>query len=159
MPKKPSKKNGNGGPKLTLKQQKFLDAYLGDANGNATEAAKMAGYAGNDNTLSTMGAQNLRKRAIREGIRKHLETGKLAMNREERIALLTEFARGNDPYGKLDTIGEATRQGCIKLLSKIGRDYLERHTLEGPDGGPLQVQTEATVVYYPSNGREVKGDE
>ena len=29
---------------LTLKQQKFIAAYLGEANGNATEAARMAGY-------------------------------------------------------------------------------------------------------------------
>jgi phage terminase small subunit len=29
---------------LTLKQEKFIAAYLGEANGNATEAARIAGY-------------------------------------------------------------------------------------------------------------------
>ena len=36
--------DGKEQPKLTLKQQLFVDAYLGAANGNATEAARMAGY-------------------------------------------------------------------------------------------------------------------
>jgi phage terminase small subunit len=31
-------------PKLTTKEQRFISAYLGDANGNATEAARIAGY-------------------------------------------------------------------------------------------------------------------
>jgi phage terminase small subunit len=30
--------------KFTLKEQRFVNAYLGDANGNATEAARIAGY-------------------------------------------------------------------------------------------------------------------
>lgn len=31
--------------RLTPKQRRFADAYLGDAKGNATEAARIAGYA------------------------------------------------------------------------------------------------------------------
>ena len=30
---------------LTYKQRLFVSAYLGEANGNATEAARIAGYA------------------------------------------------------------------------------------------------------------------
>lgn len=30
--------------KLNLQQEKFVSAYIGEANGNATEAARMAGY-------------------------------------------------------------------------------------------------------------------
>ena len=33
------------GKKLTLKQELFIAAYLGEAHGNATEAARIAGYA------------------------------------------------------------------------------------------------------------------
>jgi len=42
---------------LTIKQQKFVDSY----SGNATEAARLAGYAGNDTTLASIGNENLRK--------------------------------------------------------------------------------------------------
>jgi len=47
--------------KLTLKQQLFVEAYLGEAKGNATEAARIAGYKGNEITLAAVGAENLRK--------------------------------------------------------------------------------------------------
>lgn len=36
--------------KLTLKQEAFKDAYLGEARGNATEAYRLAGYAGTGDT-------------------------------------------------------------------------------------------------------------
>lgn len=46
--------------KITPKQQKFIDAYL--ELGNATEAAKRAGYkCRNDGAYNTLGAQNVRK--------------------------------------------------------------------------------------------------
>ena len=34
-----------GSRRLSLKQELFIDAYLGDAKGNASQAARMAGYA------------------------------------------------------------------------------------------------------------------
>jgi phage terminase small subunit len=36
--------DGTAQPKLTLKQEAFIAAYLGAARGNATEAARIAGY-------------------------------------------------------------------------------------------------------------------
>ena len=54
--------------KLTTKQTKFIAAYLGPANGNATEAARQAGYAGTDDTLRSVGAENLTKPVIAEAI-------------------------------------------------------------------------------------------
>jgi phage terminase small subunit len=49
---------------LTEKQRRFVDAYIGDARFNATEAAQIAGYAGDRNTLHAMGSENLRKPTI-----------------------------------------------------------------------------------------------
>lgn len=46
---------------LTLKQRKFVEAYLGKANGNATEAARLAGYKGNDVTLGAVGHETKNK--------------------------------------------------------------------------------------------------
>lgn len=67
------KQNGNGnGHRLTPKQRAFVDAYLGAARMNATEAAAMAGYAGNRATLGSVGSENLSKPAIRAEIERYL---------------------------------------------------------------------------------------
>src|ERR1051325_3279587 len=49
---------------LTDKQRRFVAAYIGPASGNATEAARLAGYKGNDVTLGAVGAENLKKPQI-----------------------------------------------------------------------------------------------
>ena len=41
---------------------------FGEAKGNATKAARFAGYTGNDTTLASVGAENLRKPNIRSEI-------------------------------------------------------------------------------------------
>lgn len=46
--------------KLTLKQTKFIKYYF-ECGGNATEAARKAGYKGNQRTLGVVGGENLRK--------------------------------------------------------------------------------------------------
>lgn len=46
---------------LTHKQNLFCRAYVGEAKGNGTESARIAGYAGTDATLASVAAENLRK--------------------------------------------------------------------------------------------------
>lgn len=58
---------------LTLKQQKFVDAYIGPAAGNATEAARLAGYKGSDTAMRVTGHDNLAKPNIALQITKHRE--------------------------------------------------------------------------------------
>lgn len=52
--------------KLTPKQALFVSEYL--KTGNATQAARKAGYKGNDNTLRSVGTENLSKHAIARAI-------------------------------------------------------------------------------------------
>jgi phage terminase small subunit len=49
---------------LTDKQQRFLAAFLGPAKGNATEAARLAGYKGNRVTLAQIGSKTRRRPLI-----------------------------------------------------------------------------------------------
>lgn len=56
---------------LSEKQRRFIAAYIGEANGNATHAARLAGYKGNDVTLATVGSQNLRNLQIASQIAEH----------------------------------------------------------------------------------------
>lgn len=58
---------------LTEKQQRFLEAYLGPARSNATEAARMAGYKGNRVTLAQIGSKTRRRPLIVAAIEAHLE--------------------------------------------------------------------------------------
>lgn len=59
---------------LTKKQETFVSAYLGEAEGNATEACRIAGYQGDAVTLAAVGYDNLRKPQIAEAIRTQLQT-------------------------------------------------------------------------------------
>lgn len=49
---------------LTVKQERFVAAYVGAANGNATEAARQAGYSGSDGTLGVTGHELLKNPKI-----------------------------------------------------------------------------------------------
>jgi phage terminase small subunit len=54
----------NGNTKLTAKQRLFIEAYIGEANGNATQAARIAGYTGTDNTVAQRGFELVRNSKI-----------------------------------------------------------------------------------------------
>jgi phage terminase small subunit len=51
---------------LTQKQRLFVEAYIGPANGNARTAARMAGYSGDDNALSSRAFELMRNPKIAE---------------------------------------------------------------------------------------------
>lgn len=50
--------------RLTLKMQRFVEFYVGEARFNATKAARLAGYKGNAAVLAAVGYENLRKPQI-----------------------------------------------------------------------------------------------
>ncbi len=69
--------------KLTPKQALFVAEYL--KTGNATEAARKAGYKGNDNTLRVVGQENLLKPAVARAVEEHQK------KRDERLELEEDF--------------------------------------------------------------------
>lgn len=75
---------------LSLKQRKFVDAYLGKANGNGTKAAQLAGYQGSAKSLGAIASQNLAKLGIVAEIQKTLRT---VMTSEAVLQELSEIAR------------------------------------------------------------------
>jgi phage terminase small subunit len=64
--------------RLTLKQEMFICEYL--KTRNATLAAKLAGYNGDDLTLKSIGSENLSKPAIRAEIDKRVQSRILSSN-------------------------------------------------------------------------------
>ena len=78
--------------KLTEKQQRFADEYI--RLGNATEAARLAGYS--PKTAYRIGAENLRKPQVKSYIDSILAemASKRIMDAAEAMELLTTIARG-----------------------------------------------------------------
>lgn len=78
--------------KLTLKQRRFIDAYI--ETGNATEAARRAGYS--EKTAGVIGTENLIKPNIRQAIQERLDKMEAAKTAtpEEVMQHLTAAMRG-----------------------------------------------------------------
>lgn len=114
--------------KLTAKQQRFVDAY----DGNATKAAIAAGYS--EKTAYAIGQSNLKKVEIIAAIkaRETARTTPLIMTRQQRQELWTKIA--------LDA-NEQTRDRlkASELLGKSEADFIERQEISGPDQGPVLV--------------------
>ena len=100
---------------LTKKQQKFIQAY----SGNAADAARMAGYS--SRTAKAIGFELLTKPDIKEAIqeREKERTDSMIATREERQTFWTSVLR--DPETEL-----RDRLRASELLGKSEGDFLER---------------------------------
>jgi phage terminase small subunit len=114
--------NGNGNRRLTGKQRAFVNAYLGEANFNATEAARIAGYDSDDYfVLANIGCENLKKPKISERIEERLRESAMCAN--EVLTRLAEIARGDHRHymttdGTLD-IASLVADGKAHLIKSI----------------------------------------
>lgn len=96
---------------LTIKQRLFIDHYI--VCMNATEAARRAGYEGDDASLAQIGYLNLRKVEILREVDSRLKH--FTMSANEVLIHLTDIARG-DLADAVNTMGgidvtEAIRRG------------------------------------------------
>jgi phage terminase small subunit len=90
--------------KLTEKQRRFVEAYMGEAAGNATEAAKLAGYKGNNATLRAIASENLTKPNIASAVAERVESDPRVWGREQLQRFWTEVAEGKYQDEKLDRL-------------------------------------------------------
>ncbi len=106
---------------LTPKQQAFVAAYVGAAKGNATQAARMAGYDGNAHTLTAVGAENLAKPESAHAIEVfRLATHTTAiMTAEEAAERLSRIGRG-DP----ELLEKRLSQSTMKQLLDENPDMM-----------------------------------
>ncbi len=130
--------------KLTLKQKKFADEYI--ISGNATDAAKKAGYS--EKTANRIATENLSKPVIKQYIDqrlKELDDKKIA-KQEEVLQYLTSVLRGEsesaivvvegcgDGYSEARTVkktpDEKERLKAAELLGKRYRIFSEKSEVE-----------------------------
>ncbi|SRR6266496_1246494 len=120
---------------LSLKQQKFVDAYLGEAAGNGTKAAQLAGYRGSQQTLKAVASENLTKPDIAKQIEKRLRTA--TMTSEEVLRELSGIASA-EFYGPI-RLGDKLK--ALDLIAKHHRLYSESIdvTIEHVDRQELSI--------------------
>lgn len=104
--------------KLTVKQRAFVDAYLGAARGVGIDAARLAGYKGNDVTLTAIASENLRKPLISEEIKQRTAA---LFSEVEVIQRLADHARGS----MADFI-EVTEEEIILSEQRVGQGETEK---------------------------------
>ena len=93
--------------KLTPKQALFVSEYL--KTGNGTEAARRAGYKGNDVTLCQVGKENLRKPLVAAAIKEKAD------KRSKRLELEEDF----EMKTALELLKEAREQGEVKSANAV----------------------------------------
>lgn len=108
--------------KLTPKQQRFVSEYL--KTGNATEAAKRAGYS--EKTAFRIGAENLQKPAIARAIERAQD------RRNDRLELEEDFE--------------------LKKAIEIMRMCMEPEHVYGFDGKPMMDRDGNYVMQFDSKG-------
>ena len=121
---------------LTLKQEKFVSAYLGEANGNAKEAARIAGY----KSPHPEGARLLHNATVAARIKE--STNRYAGTAEEVLGKLYDIAtadwrefvevlrydrNGNPIKVKMDLTNQVR---ALELLGKYHQLFVEKHQLD-----------------------------
>jgi phage terminase small subunit len=133
---------------LTLKERRFVEAYLGEAAGNGTRAAKLAGYRGGPAVLAQIAYARLRKREIQGVISQLTEHDELVAGRVERLRFLTRVMRGEERDQRITATGEVielrtqtnARLRAAEKLAELAGDFREPE--QAGDGLPPDLTLE-----------------
>jgi hypothetical protein len=116
--------------KLTLKQEKYIEAYL--RTGNATQAAREAGYEGDTQGLANIGYQNYRKLYIRQRIEDRIAEARI--DTDEILGVLRSQLHGSiedcfefSDYGQPTlNLNLARARGVLHLIKELSFDQWGR---------------------------------
>lgn len=138
MPAKQRPARGRQPPRpLSERERRWVEAFMGEAAGNATKAARLAGYRGNAATLATQGRRLLRKAQIQEAIKLRVAEDPAIATRQERQAFWTRVMLGRDEFKKARL---ADRLKAAELLGKSQGDFIEKHEHRFPRAPSLVVE-------------------
>ena len=127
---------------LPPKRRAFVEAYCGAAQGNATKAARMAGYA----KPNPEGSRLLANASVAEAIAKisAITSNARISTAEERQEWLTAVYRGEVD----DVNGPASirdRMKAVELLGKMRGDFVEKREVEHRGAGLVVALTRDEV--------------
>lgn len=144
---------------ITEKQRRFANAYMGEAAGNATEAARLAGYGGSESALGKIGFDNLRNPKITKIIEELSRNDPLVATREERQRFWSAAMRGKEADGtEAENIRWQDRIKASELLGKSQADFVERKEVTGKNGGPIEL-SEMSDEELRERAKEILGSE
>lgn len=148
----PEASTGSAG--LTEKQRRFVEAYMGQAAGNATESARLAGYEGDSGTLRAIASENLTKPNIRAAIEKRINSDPLVASRFDRQHFWTRVMIGKEFDGDQPP-AMRDRLKASELLGKTQMDFVHRVEHTGKDGEAIQLAS--GVDLSPLSDAELSG--
>jgi phage terminase small subunit len=116
---------------LTVKERRFIEAYLGEAGGNGTQAAEIAGYGGSRHTLKCVAQEVLRRPEVRAAITSLMEHDPLVPSRIERLRFLGSVMRGEAFGERMNAEGDVVkvgpsigdRQQACRQLGELAGDF------------------------------------
>lgn len=125
--------------KITAKQRRFVQAYTGKAQGNATEAARIAGY----KHPNQKGPELVKIGSIEKAIQEWAEANTVAsvMDRTERQEMLSLIGRGGHEL--------KDRIKSIDVLNKMDGLYVQKHELT-VKASPQETE-DAVIQMYRAN--------
>lgn len=106
---------------LTERERRFVECYMGEAAGNATQAARAAGYSAK--TARKQGSRLLTKGNIRAAIAERSASDPAVWTREDRQRFWTAIASGGRGY-QLASLRD--RLKASELLGRSQADFVER---------------------------------
>lgn len=122
---------------LNERERRFVESYMGEAAGNATKAAELAGYSAK--TAGQIGHRLLKKVKVRKAIESRVDGDPAIANREARQRFWTSVMIGSGEFAKC---GMSDRLKASELLGKSQADFVDRHE----HNGKLELSVQVTLA-------------
>lgn len=131
MVRRPTTESDDPLDQLTVRERRFVEAYLGDAGGVGVRAAEMAGFTGSTHALKGYASTLIRRPAVRTAIDSLMEQDPLIPGRIERLRFLGSVMRGEVHGERLNAEGDVVaiapsiseRQRACEKLGELAGDY------------------------------------
>lgn len=140
---------------LTLKEERFVESFMGAAEGNATRAAELAGYKARTRAaLQDLARKLAKKERIRAAIASRAAADPLVLTREELQQFWSSVVRG-DMFERLTPEGQSiTAPAAMRERIKASELLARTHGMFRDSAGP--PPTAPVVIVLPGNNREPK---
>lgn len=120
--------------RFTLRQGLFIDFYVGEANFNGAEAARLAKYS--ERTARYMAYQNLSLPHIAREIKRRLDL--MGLTEDEVKGRLGRMARGEIPTKTVNKDGEITKtfdeRQALENIARVHGMFIDKHELRALPG-------------------------
>lgn len=113
--------------RLPEKRRRFVEAYLGEAKGNSTEAARIAGY----KHPNVEGSRLLAQASVRAAVDERMAADPMVKTREQILRWWSDMMNS----------GEEARDRikASELLAKAHGMFVQKVEHSGPNGNPIEV--------------------